>query len=200
MKRLKLVAKRRRKRIRTTFSVPVSGANLCKELVVTAPNRLWAADITYIRVGGIWLYMAIILDVYSRKIVGFALSDHMRVSLALEALQMALDDRKPAPGWIHHSDRGSQYASAEFREYVASRGGQSSFSGTHKPNENAFAESFFKTLKTEEVYKNEYENREDAELGIRRFLDYYNSTRIHTGIGNLSPEEYEMDTMKSTVA
>jgi transposase InsO family protein len=200
MKRLKIVAKQKKKRIRTTFAVPVTGANLCKECLVTTCNQLWAADITYVQTGRKWLYLAIILDVYSRKIVGYAISDHMRVSFALEALENALLDRQPAAGWIHHSDRGSQYASSEYRESVTSFGGRSSFSGKHKPNENAYAESFFKTLKTEEVYANEYITRHEAEEGIRRFIEYYNTRRLHTGIGSASPEEFEMDKLTKNPA
>lgn len=167
--------------------------NLVRGLELTWTDQLWVADITYIRLAEEFAYLAVVLDAFSRKVVGWALADHLRVSLAIEALDMALQGRRPSPGTlIHHSDRGVQYASDEYRSRLEENVIQASMSRVGNPYDNAKAESFMKTLKAEEVDGRAYRNVQIARREIGEFIDQvYNRTRLHSALGYQSPEEFE---------
>lgn len=175
--------------------------NLVPRLVVNAINQLWVADITYIRLRETFLYLAVILDAYSRKAVGWELGDTLEASLAVAALKRALADRTIEPGMVHHSDRGVQYASNEYVALLESHGFLISMSRTGNPYDNAKAESFMKTLKCEEVYVKTYRNREEAQASIAHFIEeVYNSKRLHSALGYLSPAAFEANTNKKEAA
>ena len=166
--------------------------NLAKELVVTGLNQLWVADITYIRLQEEFVYLAVILDAFSRRVIGWALDRTLQHRLTLSALQMALTQRQFEPGLVHHSDRGVQYASQDYTEELQEYGIRISMSRKANPWDNAQAESFIKTLKYEEVYRTEYRDLADAYDGIRRFLEkVYNRKRLHSALGYLPPAEFE---------
>ena len=155
-------------------------------------NQVWLSDITYIRVRTGFVYLAAILDACSRKVIGYAVSRGLETNLTLEALRMALSRRRPVPGVIHHSDQGIQYASDEYIAELKAYGFEISMSRAGNPYDNATMESFFKTLKYEEVYLCEYETYEDVIEKISYFIEaVYNQKRLHSGIGYLTPEEYE---------
>jgi len=166
--------------------------NLLAGLAVEQPNQAWVADITYIRLPTTFVYLACILDAWSRRCVGWQLSHTIDTQLTLTALNQAITVRQPAAGLIHHSDRGVQYASTTYVARLNSIGAQISMSAKGNPYDNAKAESFFKTLKREEVYLNQYETFADAEGQIGRFIDdVYNQKRLHSSLGYLPPVEYE---------
>ena len=171
--------------------------NLAKDLEVTGLNRLWVADITYIRLEREFVYLAAVLDAYSRRCIGWSLSQYIDTQLTLTALEEALETRKGADfaGLIHHSDQGVQYASHDYMRRLREYGIQPSMSRRGNPYDNAFAESFIKTLKHEEVNLQEYMNFDDAYQNIRTFIEeVYNAKRLHSSIGYLSPNEYEKKT------
>lgn len=166
--------------------------NLAKGLILTDINQLWVADITYIRLTAEFVYLAVILDAYSRRVIGWNLSRHIDQELATRALKMALMNRIFSKELIHHSDRGVQYASNGYTGLLRENGIEISMSAKGNPYDNAKAESFFKTLKTEEVYLNEYRNIFEAKADIGRFLEeLYNKKRLHSSIGYLPPIEFE---------
>ena len=166
--------------------------NLARECKPNGINQLWVADITYIRLRESFLYLAVVLDAYSRKVIGWALDDHLRAELAVEALQKALADRSVTASLIHHSDRGVQYCAHEYVDLLRSYGVRISMSRTGNPYDNALAESFMRTLKWEEVYLHTYRDRQDALLHIQEFLDnIYNCKRLHSSLGYLAPDAYE---------
>ena len=168
--------------------------NLAKNLVVTGINQLWAADITYIRLVRDFIYLAVIIDVFSRKCIGWKLGRDIDAKLTLVALDMAIADRKDMgiSNLIHHSDQGVQYASREYVDRLKENGIKISMSRKGNPYDNAFAESFIKTLKYEEVYLWEYETYDEAHKNIKKFLEIvYNKKRIHSSIGYVTPEEFE---------
>jgi len=166
--------------------------NLLSGLAVEQPNQAWVADITYIRLPTTFVYLACVLDAWSRRCIGWQLSQTIDTQLTLAALNRAITLRQPSPGLIHHSDRGVQYASAAYVERLLDIGAQVSTSAKGNPYDNAKAESFFKTLKREEVYLNHYETFADAERQIGRFIDdVYNQKRLHSSLGYLPPVEYE---------
>ena len=179
--------------IRTTDSrhaFPVH-PNRIKNRQVRAVNQVWVSDITYIRIRSSFLYLAAILDLYSRKIVGWAISKRIDTELCLTALRMALEGR-PAQGCIHHSDRGVQYASADYVGLLRQHGLQISMSAKGNPYDNAFMESFYKTLKYEEVHLWNYETYEDVIERLPFFLEeVYNRKRLHSSIGYVPPTEFE---------
>jgi transposase InsO family protein len=165
--------------------------NLLDGAVIDAPGQVWVADITYIGLPGGFAYLACVLDVFLRKIVGRAMSMRIDGKLTLEALKDALAKMTPAPGWIHHSDRGSQYLSEDYVKLVLAAGGRISCSDKASPEDNAFMESFFKTLKVEEVWLEEYENFSHADQSINKFIGYYNAERMHSSLNYMSPQEFE---------
>jgi putative transposase len=167
--------------------------NLARQLRLTDIDQLWVADITYVRLEEAFVYLAVILDAFSRKVVGWAMADHLRAELALAALQMALESRRPArDSLVHHSDRGVQYACGDYIERLQAAGLQPSMSRAGCPYDNAQAESFMKTLKTEEVDGRTYRDLDHARDDIGRFIEtVYNQQRLHSALDYLSPEEFE---------
>lgn len=165
--------------------------NLLKEVKIEAPGQVWVADITYIGLPNGFAYLACVLDVFLRKVLGHAISTRIDSKLTLAALKSALAKAKPAPGWIHHSDRGSQYLSEEYVRTVLDASGRISCSDKGCPEDNAFMESFFKTLKAEEVWLEDYRSLEEADESLAGFIDYYNSDRMHSSLNYMSPEEFE---------
>ena len=165
--------------------------NLLKDATIDGPGTAWVADITYIGLPGGFAYLACVLDVFLRRIVGSAISAQINAELTLSALRQALSNHQPPKGWIHHSDRGSQYLSDDYRKAVIDAGGRISCSDKGSPEDNAFMESFFKTLKVEEVWIEDYEDLEHAGQSIHSFIEYYNSERMHSSLNYMSPEEFE---------
>jgi putative transposase len=166
-----------------------------------APNRLWISDITYVRTWEGWLYLAVILDAFSRRVVGWALADHLRTELATDALQMALTSRRPAPGLIHHSDRGGQYLSAAYIGMLASYGVRSSVGRPGTCWDNAAAESFFATLKTELIHRAIWPTRRHARTAIFNYVEgFYNRLRRHSTLHYRSPADFEADYYSATLA
>jgi transposase InsO family protein len=166
--------------------------NLTHDWKPTAVNQLWVADITYIRLRESFLYLAVILDAYSRRVIGWALEETLEAQLAVNALQRALAERVIQPSIVHHSDRGVQYCAREYVDLLSKNGFQISMSRTGNPYDNALAESFMRTLKCEEVYLHSYRNREDALAHIHDFLEcVYNRERLHSALGYLPPASYE---------
>lgn len=189
-----LLGLRKRRFVTTTDSahpLPVY-PNLARDMVLTGLNQLWVADITYIRLETEFIYLAVVLDAYSRRIIGWALDRTLEATLAIEALRMALNTRSFAVGLVHHSDRGVQYASTDYTALLKSNGIAISMSRKGNPYDNAKSESFMKTLKYEEVYRNEYRDLEDARAQIGEFLEkVYNQNRLHSALGYLPPVEFE---------
>ena len=169
--------------------------NLTRGLVPTGLDQIWVADITYVRLGEAFIYLAVVLDAFSRKVIGWALDDHLEARLAIEALDVAITARNPAPETlIHHSDRGVQYASIDYGRRLEARGIAISMSRVANPYDNAKAESFMKTLKTEEVNGKAYATLADARRDIGRFIDtVYNTQRLHSALGYKPPVEFEAE-------
>jgi transposase InsO family protein len=167
--------------------------NLARHMLPTTINQLWVADITYIRLAEAFVYLAVILDAFSRKVVGWAMADHLRAELALDALAMALESRTVVQGsLVHHSDRGVQYACGNYVARLEAAGIQPSMSRVACPYDNAIAESFMKTLKQEEVNGAAYRDRAHAQADIGTFIEQvYNRQRLHSALAYLSPQEYE---------
>jgi putative transposase len=189
-----LLCLRRRKFILTTDSkhgLPIY-PNLAKDMRLTGINQLWVADITYIRLAVEFVYLAVLLDAFSRSCVGWALQRSLEAALVLEALRMALRRRHPAPGLVHHSDRGVQYASRDYTQVLEQHGIQISMSRRGNVYDNSLAESFIKTLKYEEVYRTEYQHLEEAKASMQLFLEkIYNQKRLHSALGYRPPREFE---------
>ena len=166
--------------------------NLARRLVPTTVNQLWVADITYIRLSEEFIYLAVVLDAFSRRVIGWGLAGHLRASLALDALEMALGARQALPGLVHHTDRGVQYACGDYIQRLERAGIQPSMSRPGCPWDNAMAESFMRTLKREEVDGRAYRDIEDARTLIATFLEVvYNRQRLHSALAYLAPEAYE---------
>lgn len=194
MREESLLYRPRRGFIATTnsaHSLPVF-PNLARDLKLTTINQLWVADITYIRLPQEFVYLAVILDAFSRRVIGWALDRHLMTELTLQALQLALATRQPQAGLVHHSDRGVQYASANYVSLLVKHQIRISMSRTGNPYDNAKAERFMRTLKYEEVYLSNYQNLIEARASIHRFLEHvYNRKRLHSALGYRPPVEFE---------
>ena len=194
MRESDLLCQVKRKRAKTTNSthcLPVY-PNLIKDMVISRLNQVWIADITYIRIQTGFVYLAAILDAYSRRAIGYAISASIDTALTLKALRMAMNNRHPIPGIIHHSDQGMQYASGEYVEELENHGFEISMSRKGNPYDNATMESFFKTLKYEEVYLCEYKTLADVMNRLPYFIEeVYNVKRLHSALGYRPPDEFE---------
>jgi putative transposase len=172
--------------------LPVAPNLLEQRFEASAPNQVWLADLTYVPTGEGWLYLAAVLDLATRKVVGWAMRDHLRTELAAAALVMATQRQRPGPGLLHHSDRGSQYASGAYRELLAKAGMRASMSRTGNCYDNAPMESFFHTLKVELVHQCRWATREEARRDLFSYVEgYYNRQRMHSALRYLSPEQAE---------
>lgn len=193
----------KRKFIMTTDSAHGLKAhpNLAESLTVTGVDQLWVADITYIHLENEFVYLAVVLDAFSRKVIGWHLDRTLEASLALTALRMALQRRPVAPGLVHHSDRGIQYACGEYTRTLGEWEIRISMSRKACPYDNARCESFMKTLKHEEVYRTEYRDLADARAQIGKFLEkVYNEKRLHSALGYVSPNQFERQQVSETEA
>ena len=194
MRKDNLLALRRRRFVITTnsnhkFEVYL---NLARRMKLRGTDQLWIADITYIRLRSEFVYLAVILDAFSRKVVGWALDRTLANRLTISALERAIAQRRPRPGLVHHSDRGLQYARGEYVAVLEQHGIVPSMSRPANPYDNASCESFMKTLKREEIYANRYDNLEHMRANIEEFIEqYYNRQRLHSALGYRSPEEFE---------
>jgi len=196
MREANIRAKRRRRFVpRTTDSThqqPVARNILDRDFTVSEPNRKWAVDITYVPTDQGWLYLAAVLDLYSRKIVGWSMADHMESQLVIDALQMALHHRRPGEGLLHHSDRGVQYASDDYQHLLARHEITASMSGRGDCYDNAMMESFWATLKSELIHLQRFATRSEARSSIFEYIEvFYNRKRLHSSLGYVSPEVFE---------
>jgi len=198
-----LLCLRKRRFVRTTDSSHGLAIypNLARSLELTGIDQLWISDITYIRLGAEFIYLAVILDAYSRRCIGWALGRTLEAELAIAALEMALGSRQVGPGLVHHSDRGVQYASRAYTKLLTDRGVRISMSRRANPYDNAKAERFMRTLKEDEVYLFEYETLAEAEERIGHFLEeVYNQKRLHSALGYVPPAEFEHSLRQPTPA
>ena len=188
-------AKRRRKYRVTTNSkhnLPVAPNLLARQFTIDRPNAVWVSDITYIRTSEGWLYLAGVVDLYSRMVVGWSMSNRITGELTLDALNQALGRRRPKPGLLHHSDRGSQYAAGDYQKLLKENRMTVSMSRKADPWDNAPMESFFGTLKTELIYRVKFSTREDAKVKIFEYIEmFYNRERRHSSLGYKSPVDFE---------
>ena len=196
----KLVARQKRRFKRTTDSAhawPVAPNLVAQDFTADAPNRKWGADISYIWTTQGWLYLAVILDLFSRRVVGWAISDRLKRDLAMEALRRAIANRAPSRGLVHHSDRGSQYCSVDYQAVLRKRGILISMSGKGNCYDNAMVETFFKTIKSELIWPVAWQTRQQAENAIARYIDgFYNPVRRHSALGFRSPIAFEREAQK----
>jgi putative transposase len=199
-----LAGLRKRRFCRTTDSahdLPLASNALNRQFKPSAPNAAWAGDITYLRTPTGWLYLAIVMDLFSRKIVGWAIADHMRTELVTRALDLAVQQRQPAEGLLHHSDRGSQYASHHFQGVLKNHGITCSMSRKAECWDNAVVESFFGTMKEELVYRRSWGSDAELRAAVAEYITcFYNAKRLHSTLGYVSPMEYEEEAQRLLVA
>ena len=202
-----LVARRRRRFVRTTdsrHSHPIAANLLDRQFgvdQVAGPNRVWVSDLTYVPTREGWLFLATVLDLASRRVVGWAMRETLEAELALAALRMALADRRPAPGLVHHSDRGSQYACSDYRALLDAHGLVASMSKKADCWDNAVAESFFASLETELILESDWLTRDAARQAIFEYIEaWYNRERRHSSLGYRSPVHYEAEVLTSRMA
>lgn len=203
MKRLGLKVYERQAYKITTLrkhSHAVANNVLNQDFDVSAANKVWAGDVTYLKTREGWVYLAIVMDLYSRRIIGFATSKRMKTTLVLEAMKMAVRNRQPSAGFIFHSDRGSQYTAKAFRRYLNSVGAVASMSGKGACWDNAVVERFFGSLKHEWLANVVHLTREGMANDVQQYMKYYNYDRLHTSNGNMSPVKFEFSQMKVSVA
>ncbi len=195
MRRKGLVGRARRRFRRTTEVDPalaIAPNVLDREFTTSAPDQAWVTDITYVRTWEGWLYLAVVIDLFSRRVVGWSVADHLRAELVLDALNMAIGRRLPDAGLVHHSDRGCQYASADYRRVLGDNGLTCSMSRKGNCWDNAVVESFFSGLKTELVYRHAWRTRDEASKAITEWIEvFYNRHRRHSTIGMVSPADFE---------
>ena len=198
MRETGLRARWKRKFVSTTDSrhtLPVAENVLDRQFDVAEPNRAWVSDITYIRTAQGWLYLAVVLDLYSRRVVGWSMAPTMPAGLVMSALTMALQQRRPAPGLVLHSDRGSQYASDEYQALLKQHHVVCSMSRKGNCWDNSVMERFFLNLKMERVWQRQYANHDEARRDINQYIvAFYNPVRLHSTLGYLSPTAYEAET------
>jgi transposase InsO family protein len=195
MREADLLCRRRRAFVTTTDSKHDFKVfpNLTRDLKVTAVNQLWVADITYIQLPRGFAYLAVLLDAFSRRVIGWSLDSHMMAELPLNALKMALSTRTVKPGLIHHSDRGKQYAATSYVSLLVKHQIRGSMSRTGNPYDNAQAERFMRTIKYDEVYLSDYQTLSEARASIRHFIEeVYNRKRLHSALGYKPPVEFEL--------
>jgi putative transposase len=187
----------RRRKARTTLRsrterTPPAPDLVKRHFAPEAPDCLWVADITYVRTWEGWLYLSFVLDTYSRRIVGWSMANHLKTELVLDAVNMAIYTRRPSPGLIHHSDRGSQYTSVEFGSRLKEAGLLPSMGSVADAYDNSMAESFVSTLKRELIHRHSWPNWQSARMAIFEYIEgFYNTRRRHSALGHLSPSEYE---------
>ena len=193
---------RRRRKVRTTLRSQTERTPPAPDLVKRnftpeAPDRLWVADITYVRTWEGWLYISFVLDTYPRKVVGWSMANHLKTELVVDAVNMAIYNRRPQPGLIHHSDRGSQYTSVEFGSRLKEAGLLPSMGSVADAYDNSMAESFVSTLKRELIHRHSWPSRQMARSAIFEYIEgFYNTRRRHSALGHLSPSEYEEARMR----
>src|SRR5829696_7260048 len=187
----------RRRKLRTTLRsqaerTPPAPDLVRRDFTPEAPERLWVADITYVRTWEGWLYLAFVLDTYSRRIVGWSMANNLSTEIVLDALNMSIYTRRPEPGLIHHSDRGSQYTSVEFGSRLREAGLLPSMGSVADAYDNSMAESFVSTLKRELIHRHSWPSRQTARMAIFEYIEgFYNTHRRHSALGHLSPSDYE---------
>lgn len=194
MRKYGLLCKRKRNYKRTTNSNHKFPRypNLIKDIIPTVPNQIWVSDITYVRIQSGFLYLAVILDLFSRKVIGYGITSSLESELTISALNMAISERNPLPGCTHHSDQGTQYANIDYVNLLKEHKFQISMASRGNPYENAHAESFIKTIKYEEVYLWDYRTVEEVMDRLPFFIkEVYNKKRLHSSLGYLPPEEFE---------
>jgi transposase InsO family protein len=199
MKKLGLIVKRKRRFVLTTdskHSYPIAPNILDRQFNPVQPNQVWTTDITYIWTLQGWLYLAVVIDLYSRRVIGWSLDKQMKQSLVIRALLMAINLRNPPHGLIHHSDRGIQYASHAYQHLLKQRGMVCSMSRKGNCWDNSPTERFFSSLKREWLTGNVYQTRESAIADTHSYIGYYNTQRIHTTIGDMTPIEFEKELNK----
>lgn len=188
------VPRRFRKTTDSDHDFAIAPNSVNRDFSPEAPNQLWATDISYIRTWQGWVYLAVVIDLYSRRVVGWSIANHMRTELPLDALKLAMELRLPGAGLVHHSDRGSQYASDEYQDFLEANNIECSMSRKANCWDNSCVESFFATIKKELIYRHAWPSGGIVTAAVKRYIDFYNARRRHSTLGSCSPIEYELMT------
>ena len=189
-----LLPRRFRKTTDSNHDYEIAPNTVDRDFSPEAPNKLWAVDISYVKTWLGWAYLAVVIDLYSRRVVGWSVADHMRTEMTLEALQMAIDLRNPGDGLLHHSDRGSQYCSDDYQDFLEAHNIDCSMSRRANCWDNSCVESFFATIKKELIYRHAWPNQAVLTKAIEQYINFYNARRRHSTLGSCSPIEYELRT------